>query len=380
MVDRLSSGCNGVGRHLFVGDPNLTDTPCVMFGRDLLGINHFIRGFDVLEPSLDVVVSEVHFRSVGLIDGVVSDCLTCCFGSCSFVMDNLLPFLYLLRRSHRLNVHTFFDLKVFRPLTFDLPVVLYSSGLYTARYISGITWIYGLLAVFRSTVDSSLRNMCLWPSADSSENGDPNPDFYRLLFLALDPVARRVAVSGPFYLAFRHELRDFMMFKDNHGNEFRVMLDKVGNNAFFSEGFRSMVTAYNIRHGAWLCAYYQGDGTLCISIRNLDGSRIIYLRTHSRSNCTGPTMSSMNPLRSGTLSRDVVRTGNVIPPFAIGYTPPPSPVRSNTFGSPQYPTNSLGCPVYFASTASQASPVHQVHISSPRRAHSLPVARANGHI
>ncbi|KAL4328721.1 hypothetical protein S83_042824 [Arachis hypogaea] len=59
------------GRHLFVGDPNLTDTPCVMFGLNLLGISHFIRGFNVFDPSLDAIVSEAQFRSVGLTDGVV---------------------------------------------------------------------------------------------------------------------------------------------------------------------------------------------------------------------------------------------------------------------------------------------------------------------
>ncbi|XP_020967990.1 uncharacterized protein LOC110267180 [Arachis ipaensis] len=222
--------------------------------------------------------------------------------------------------------------------------------------------------------------MCLWPSADSSENGDPNPDFYRLLFLTLDPVARRVAILGPFYHAFHHELGDFMMFKDNHGNEFRIMLDKVGNNAFFSKGFSSMVAAYNIRHGAWLHAYYQGDGTLCISIRNLDRSRIVYPRPHTRSNSTGLTLISMDPCRPGALSCDVFRMGDVIPPFAIEYTPPPSPVRSNTNGSPEYRTNILGCPIYFASTASHASLVSQVDIGSPWRAQSPPVAQDNGRI
>ncbi|QHO51709.1 uncharacterized protein DS421_2g33240 [Arachis hypogaea] len=82
-----------------------------------------------------------------------------------------------------------------------------------------------------------------------------------------------------------------------------------------------MVAAYNIRHGAWLRAYYEGDGTLCTSIRNLDGSHIV-----------------------------------------------------NAFGSPQYSTNSLGCPVYFAFTSSQASLVSQVDLGSQRRSLSPPVA------
>ncbi|KAL4327388.1 hypothetical protein AHAS_Ahas13G0095100 [Arachis hypogaea] len=48
------------------------------------------------------------------------------------------------------------------------------------RSLSGMfqKFIYGL-------VD---HGMCLWPSADSSKNGDPKPDFYRLLLLALDPI------------------------------------------------------------------------------------------------------------------------------------------------------------------------------------------------
>ncbi|XLT76602.1 hypothetical protein S245_034002 [Arachis hypogaea] len=65
------SGAMAWGRHLFIGDPNLTDTPCVMFGRNLLGISHFIRDFDVLESSLDAVISEAQLCSVGLTDGVV---------------------------------------------------------------------------------------------------------------------------------------------------------------------------------------------------------------------------------------------------------------------------------------------------------------------
>ncbi|XLR13714.1 uncharacterized protein LOC110269568 [Arachis ipaensis] len=144
---------------------------------------------------------------------------------------------------------------------------------------------------------------------------------------------------------------------------------------FFSEGFRSMVAAYNIRHGAWLRAYYEGDGTLCISIRNLDGSRIVYPRPHSRSNFTAPTLSSVNPHCTGVLSRDVFHTGDVIPPFSIEYTPPTSPVLSNTFGSPQNSTNSLCCPVYFASTTSQASLVGQVDLGLQTRSLSPPVAR-----
>ncbi|XLU66611.1 hypothetical protein S245_025664 [Arachis hypogaea] len=64
-------GAMAWGRHLFISDPNLTDTPCVKFGRDLLRISNFIRDFDGLESSLDTVVSEAQFRSVGLTDGVV---------------------------------------------------------------------------------------------------------------------------------------------------------------------------------------------------------------------------------------------------------------------------------------------------------------------
>ncbi|KAL4287036.1 hypothetical protein AHAS_Ahas19G0146000 [Arachis hypogaea] len=127
-----------------------------------------------------------------------------------------------------------------------------------------------------------------------------------------------------------------------------------------------MVAAYNIRHGAWLRAYYEGDGTLCISIRNLDGSRIVYPRPHSRSNFTALALSSVNPHRAGILSRDAFHMGDVIPLFFIEYTPLTSPVRSNAFGNPQNSTNSLSCPVYFALTPSQASLVGQVDLGSHR--------------
>ncbi|XLS62163.1 hypothetical protein HN51_016391 [Arachis hypogaea] len=137
-----------------------------------------------------------------------------------------------------------------------------------------------------------------------------------------------------------------------------------------------MVAAYNIRHGAWLRTYYESDGTLCTSIRNLDRSYIVYPNPHSRISFTAPAVSSVNPHQIGVLSRDVIHTGDVIPPFSIEYTPLTSPVRSNAFGSPQYSTNSMGYPVYFASTSSQASLVGQVDLGSQRRSLSLPVAGA----
>ncbi|XLR03905.1 hypothetical protein HN51_058732 [Arachis hypogaea] len=143
---------------------------------------------------------------------------------------------------------------------------------------------------------------------------------------------------------------------------------------FFFEGFRSMVAAYNIRHGVWLRAYYEGDGTLCTSIRNLDRSLIVYPKPHSRSSFAVPAISSVNPHRTRVLSRDVIHMGDVIPPFSIEYTPPTSPVRSNAFGSPQYSTISLGCPVYFASTTSHASLVGQVDLGSQSQSLSQPAA------
>ncbi|KAL4338354.1 hypothetical protein HN51_048523 [Arachis hypogaea] len=59
------------GRHLFIGITNMTETPCLKIGRDLLGISHCVRGFDSVESSLDAVVSEAQFRSIGLTDGIV---------------------------------------------------------------------------------------------------------------------------------------------------------------------------------------------------------------------------------------------------------------------------------------------------------------------
>ncbi|KAL4396870.1 hypothetical protein AHAS_Ahas01G0135100 [Arachis hypogaea] len=85
VIDRLSSGF-GVhvmtinlrpigamawGRHIFIGATNLTETPCLKIGRELIGISHCVRDFDGVESSLDAVVSEAQFRSIGLTDGVV---------------------------------------------------------------------------------------------------------------------------------------------------------------------------------------------------------------------------------------------------------------------------------------------------------------------
>ncbi|KAL4349805.1 hypothetical protein AHAS_Ahas10G0078700 [Arachis hypogaea] len=85
MIDRLSSGF-GVhvmiinlrpvgamawGRHLFIGGTNLTETPCLKIGRELLGISYCVRDFVGVESSLDAIVSEAQFRSIGLTDGVV---------------------------------------------------------------------------------------------------------------------------------------------------------------------------------------------------------------------------------------------------------------------------------------------------------------------
>ncbi|XLR15740.1 hypothetical protein S83_043678 [Arachis hypogaea] len=58
------------GWHLFIGDPNLTETPSVKFGRDLLRISHSICDFDTVQLSLDAVISEAQFHSIGLTDGV----------------------------------------------------------------------------------------------------------------------------------------------------------------------------------------------------------------------------------------------------------------------------------------------------------------------
>ncbi|QHO28224.1 uncharacterized protein DS421_7g214820 [Arachis hypogaea] len=128
-----------------------------------------------------------------------------------------------------------------------------------------------------------------------------------------------------------------------------------------------MVAAYNIRHGAWLRAYYEGDSTLCTSIRNLDGSRIVYPKPRSQSSFVALASSGVNHHRTRVVSRDVMHTGDVIAPFSIEYTPPTSPVCNNAFGSPLISTNSLGCPVYVASTTSHASPVGRVDLRSQIR-------------
>ncbi|XLT36132.1 hypothetical protein HN873_067424 [Arachis hypogaea] len=61
------------GWHLFVGDPNQIDTPCVMFDLNLHGVGLASTpfSFDVFDSSLDAVISEAQFRSVGLTNGVV---------------------------------------------------------------------------------------------------------------------------------------------------------------------------------------------------------------------------------------------------------------------------------------------------------------------
>ncbi|QHO52872.1 hypothetical protein HN51_021777 [Arachis hypogaea] len=59
------------GRSLFIGDPNLMETPCGLLGVVLLSINHFICGFDVFDPSFDAAMSEAQFRAICLDDGVV---------------------------------------------------------------------------------------------------------------------------------------------------------------------------------------------------------------------------------------------------------------------------------------------------------------------
>ncbi|KAL4372327.1 hypothetical protein AHAS_Ahas06G0254700 [Arachis hypogaea] len=65
-------GAMAWGRHLFIGVTNLTETPCLKIGRELLGISHCVRDFEGVESSLDAVVSEAKFRSIGLADRVVT--------------------------------------------------------------------------------------------------------------------------------------------------------------------------------------------------------------------------------------------------------------------------------------------------------------------
>ncbi|QHO28763.1 uncharacterized protein DS421_7g219510 [Arachis hypogaea] len=59
------------GQLLFIGVTNMTETPSLKIGRDLLGISHCVRGFDGAESLLDAVVSVAQFRSIDLTDGVV---------------------------------------------------------------------------------------------------------------------------------------------------------------------------------------------------------------------------------------------------------------------------------------------------------------------
>ncbi|QHN99317.1 uncharacterized protein DS421_13g396780 [Arachis hypogaea] len=50
-------GAMAWGRHHFIGVANMTETPSLKIGRDLLGINHCVCGFDGAAASLDEVVS-----------------------------------------------------------------------------------------------------------------------------------------------------------------------------------------------------------------------------------------------------------------------------------------------------------------------------------
>ncbi|KAL4314158.1 hypothetical protein AHAS_Ahas15G0057100 [Arachis hypogaea] len=70
-INLRPGGAMAWGRHLFIGVTNLTETPCMKIGRELLGISHCVRDFEGVESSLDAVVSKAKFRSIGLADGVV---------------------------------------------------------------------------------------------------------------------------------------------------------------------------------------------------------------------------------------------------------------------------------------------------------------------
>ncbi|KAL4343635.1 hypothetical protein AHAS_Ahas11G0098100 [Arachis hypogaea] len=59
-------GAMAWGRHLFIGVANMTETPSLKIGRDLLGISHCVCGFDGAAASLDEVVSVAQFCSIGL--------------------------------------------------------------------------------------------------------------------------------------------------------------------------------------------------------------------------------------------------------------------------------------------------------------------------
>ncbi|KAL4366055.1 uncharacterized protein DS421_7g221680 [Arachis hypogaea] len=64
-------GAMAWGRHLFIRVANMTETPSLKIGRDLLGISHCVCGFDGAAASLHEVVSVAQFRSIGLNDRVV---------------------------------------------------------------------------------------------------------------------------------------------------------------------------------------------------------------------------------------------------------------------------------------------------------------------
>ncbi|KAL4344194.1 hypothetical protein S245_036927 [Arachis hypogaea] len=172
--------------------------------------------------------------------------------------------------------------------------------------------------------------MCFQPSFGGNSEDDYQLDFYRLMFISMAPASARqvrVPIPGPFYRAFANQLGDFVIFKDNHENEFRVMLDKSGAFAHFAEGFQSMVRYYNIRHGAWMRAYYKGDNVIAILIWNLDGSWIVYPRSNQLIMFFSPFVDRKSPgrVRGPATNNAIFDEGDFVPYYRFSYTPPLSP-------------------------------------------------------
>ncbi|GAU47041.1 hypothetical protein TSUD_239990 [Trifolium subterraneum] len=65
---------------------------------------------------------------------------------------------------------------------------------------------------------------------------------------------------------FGDEIYRFVTLIDSRQNQFKIMVEKVNNNVYFTRGWASIRDFYNIRIGAWLSLMYTGLGQFGLSL------------------------------------------------------------------------------------------------------------------
>ncbi|KAK7393339.1 hypothetical protein VNO78_21892 [Psophocarpus tetragonolobus] len=90
---------------------------------------------------------------------------------------------------------------------------------------------------------------------------------------------RKVIVPWPFYESFKDELPIRCKFVDHVGSEIGILVHKFDNGADFVQGILNVLKHYQLKNGAWVFLYYEGNGKFKIRVKDLHFKKIKYPQT-----------------------------------------------------------------------------------------------------